>query len=186
MISSQSQGTSWKEKFWLNFLQIVAFSISEKFHRGGTSDCKAFQSLNVKINSCYCVPYNSCKISDRNLVLDQPINIFLYSNHMFAWYCIDIVRKNPVLNLWLMGVKQLINSSLQWPSEMYDHKILTAHSVNSFFVFLFFFFLSIFFHFFSVFLFFSFFLALSFFFFVFFCLFSPFSLFCFVLVVNLS
>ena len=119
------------------------------------------------------MPYNSCKISDRNLVLDQPIDIFLYSyqNYMFASYCIDIVRKNPVLNLWLMGVKQLINSSLQWPSEMFDHKILTAHLVNWFFVFLFFLFLSIFFHFFSVFLFFSFFSSL--FFFVF-CFFLPF------------
>ena len=37
-----------------------------------------------------------------------------------------------------MGVKQLINSSLQWPSETFDHKILTAHLVNWFFVFLFF------------------------------------------------
>ena len=137
------------------------------------------------------MPYNSFKISDRDLVLDQPIDIFLYSNHMFAWYCIDIVRKNPVLNLWLMGVKKLINSSLQWPSEMFDHKILTAHLVNWFFVFLFFcssfFFLIYFFHFFSVFLFFSFFLSLFFFvfcflFFVFSCLFPaffPFFTFCF-------
>ena len=56
----------------------------------------AFQDLIS--NSPDYLPYNSYDFSSENLVLDQLIiDILLYSHHLPAWYCIDIVRRNSVL-----------------------------------------------------------------------------------------
>ena len=55
----------------------VVFAISEHFY-----------SQDLISNSPYCVPYNSCNVSLKNLVLDQHnpfIDIFLCSPHLSAW-----------------------------------------------------------------------------------------------------
>ena len=51
-------------------------------------------------NSPYHLPYNSCDVSSKNLVLDQIIIPFLIMllSFLSVWYCIDIVRRNSVLN----------------------------------------------------------------------------------------
>ena len=47
------------------------------------------------------MPYNSYDVSLENLVLDQlniSLSLFpLYSHHLSAWYCIDIVRRTSLL-----------------------------------------------------------------------------------------
>ena len=75
------------------------------------------KSLNDLIsNSPYCLPYSSCDVSLENLVLDQTNNslmkIFLYSHHLSAWYCIDIVGE--ILSWSLMRVNGLTPISFSY------------------------------------------------------------------------
>ena len=60
-----------------------------------------FNNQDLTSNSPYYLPYNSYDASSENLVLDQLENpqtyIFLYSHHLSACYCIDIVRRNSLL-----------------------------------------------------------------------------------------
>ena len=68
-----------------------------------------FNSQYLISNSPYDLSYSSCDISMENLVLDQPIihnwYFFLYSHHLSAWHCINIIRR--ILSWSLMGVKGL-------------------------------------------------------------------------------
>ena len=49
----------------------------------------------------YCLSNNSWVVSSENLVLDQLenplIDIFVYSYHLSAWFCIDFVTRYSVL-----------------------------------------------------------------------------------------
>ena len=49
----------------------------------------------------YCLSNNSWVVSSENLVLDQLenplIDIFVYSYHLSAWFCIDFVKRYSVL-----------------------------------------------------------------------------------------
>ena len=63
---------------------------------------KPFNSQNLTSNSPYCLPYSSCDVSHKGEIgigstYNPPVDIFLYSHHLSAWYCIDIVRRNSVL-----------------------------------------------------------------------------------------
>ena len=60
-----------------------------------------FHSRDHTSNSHYWLPYNFYDVCLKNLVLDQLINyllvdIFLFSHHISAWNCINIVRRNFV------------------------------------------------------------------------------------------
>ena len=63
---------------------------------------KPFNSQDLTSNSPYCLPYSSCDVSHKGEIgigsTNNPmIDISLYSHHLSAWYCIDIVRRNSVL-----------------------------------------------------------------------------------------
>ena len=65
------------------------------------ADNQPFHSQDLISNSPYYKPYNSYDVSLENLVLDQlniSLSLFpLYSHHLSAWYCIDIVRRTSLL-----------------------------------------------------------------------------------------
>ena len=66
--------------------------------------CSPFHSQLFISNSPFCLPHNSYDVSLENLILDQlivPLLIFLFfSDHLSAWYCTDIVRRNSVLDTY--------------------------------------------------------------------------------------
>ena len=70
--------------------------------------CQPFHSQDLSGNSPHCLTCNSCDVSSENLVLDQPIisliDIFLYSHHLSALYCINIIRRNSVLVIHMLFI----------------------------------------------------------------------------------
>ena len=52
-----------------------------------------FNTQDLSNNSPYCLPYSSCGV----IVLRWWWWYFLYSRHLSAWYCIDILQRNSVL-----------------------------------------------------------------------------------------
>ena len=64
-------------------------------------ECLPFYSLDIVSNSFHCHPHDSRDVRSENLVFDQLlipalIDIFPYSRHFSARYCIDIVKINSV------------------------------------------------------------------------------------------
>ena len=66
--------------------------------------CSPFHSQVFTSNTPFCLPHNSYDVTVENLILDQlifPLLIFLlFSDHLCAWYCTDIVRRNSVLDTY--------------------------------------------------------------------------------------
>ena len=92
----------WKEYFLVKLLLFVVFKILWKIV------CQPFHSQDLSGKSPYCLTCNSCDVSSENMVLDQPIisliDIFLYSHHLSAWYCINIIRRNSVLVIHMLFI----------------------------------------------------------------------------------
>ena len=109
--------------FFLHHLQVV--SVRDKFRNTHThkkyktklnktkpnqnkkEQSKRFNPLTPKISSIILLLYNFYDVSSENLELrlinNSLIYIFLYSHHLSAWFCIDIVRRN--ITLITYGIK---------------------------------------------------------------------------------
>ena len=89
----------------LSLHPLVPLFIKMFFFKWYFKCCLPFHSQVFISNSPFCLPHSSYDVTVENLILDQlifPLLIFLsfFFDHLCAWYCTDIARRNSVLNTY--------------------------------------------------------------------------------------
>ena len=89
----------------LSLHPLVLLFIKMFFFKWYFKCCLPFHSQVFISNSPFCLPHSSYDVTVENLILDQLIFsllIFLsfFFDHLSAWYCTDIARRNSVLNTY--------------------------------------------------------------------------------------